>query len=77
MSSETIAATAAPRNGALEQIGLWFETAAAWLLGVIWIAPLLYAVARQGKNGLDHALLLSDTPDRLGVLNTHGPDCHW
>lgn len=26
------------------RIGAWFETMAAWLLGLIWIAPLLYAV---------------------------------
>lgn len=39
-----IAADTAPRTGFLEQIGLWLETAAAWLLGVVWIAPLLYAV---------------------------------
>lgn len=32
------AAVATPR------IGAWIETAAAWLLGIIWIAPLLYAV---------------------------------
>ncbi|HEY4250447.1 MAG TPA: carbohydrate ABC transporter permease [Roseomonas sp.] len=25
------------------RIGAWVETAAAWLLGLIWIAPLLYA----------------------------------
>ena len=39
-----IAADTAPRTGVLGQIGVWFETAAAWLLGVVWIAPLLYAV---------------------------------
>jgi sn-glycerol 3-phosphate transport system permease protein len=27
-----------------ERLGVWLETAAAWVLGVIWIAPLLYAV---------------------------------
>ena len=26
------------------RIGAWVETVAAWLLGIIWIAPLLYAV---------------------------------
>jgi len=26
------------------RIGAWVETAAAWLLGLIWVAPLLYAV---------------------------------
>jgi sn-glycerol 3-phosphate transport system permease protein len=26
------------------RIGAWIETAAAWLLGLIWVAPLLYAV---------------------------------
>ncbi len=25
-------------------IGRWIETAAAWMLGIVWIAPLLYAV---------------------------------
>jgi len=25
-------------------LGRWLETAAAWLLGLVWIAPLLYAV---------------------------------
>jgi sn-glycerol 3-phosphate transport system permease protein len=39
-----IAADTAPRARVLELIGVWFETAAAWLLGIIWIAPLLYAV---------------------------------
>ena len=39
-----IAADTAPRVGVLGQIGVWLETAAAWLLGVVWIAPLLYAV---------------------------------
>ena len=42
-----IAADTAPRAGVLGLIGVWFETAAAWLLGVIWIAPLLYAVPVQ------------------------------
>jgi sn-glycerol 3-phosphate transport system permease protein len=44
MTSETIAAAAAPRASLGEQVGRWIEAAAAWLLGVIWIAPLLYAV---------------------------------
>lgn len=35
-------ATAAPPR-ALD-LGRWLETAAAWMLGLIWIAPLLYAV---------------------------------
>lgn len=26
------------------RLGAWVETAAAWLLGLIWVAPLLYAV---------------------------------
>jgi sn-glycerol 3-phosphate transport system permease protein len=37
-ATSTIASTFA------STLGRWLETAAAWLLGLIWIAPLLYAV---------------------------------
>lgn len=42
MSAVTATPTAASTPSA--RIGAWVETAAAWLLGLIWIAPLLYAV---------------------------------
>lgn len=32
------------RGSLAGQIGIWLENAAAWLLGIVWIAPLLYAV---------------------------------
>ena len=39
------ASTVAPTDGGLlARLVLWFETAAAWFLGIVWIAPLLYAV---------------------------------
>ncbi|MBL8838300.1 MAG: carbohydrate ABC transporter permease [Alphaproteobacteria bacterium] len=39
------AASMAPDgSGLLARLVLWFETAAAWFLGIVWIAPLLYAV---------------------------------
>lgn len=39
--SATVAAAASPRGLGL---GRWLETAAAWMLAIIWIAPLLYAI---------------------------------
>jgi sn-glycerol 3-phosphate transport system permease protein len=41
MSASSLPATA-PR--ALPRFGTLLETAAAWLLGLIWVAPLLYAI---------------------------------
>lgn len=39
--SASLASAAPPRAPAL---GRWLETTAAWILGLVWIAPLLYAV---------------------------------
>jgi sn-glycerol 3-phosphate transport system permease protein len=39
-----IVADTAPRASLAEHITAWIETAGAWLLGIVWIAPLLYAV---------------------------------
>lgn len=39
-----VVATPATASTPAVRIGAWVETAAAWLLGLIWIAPLLYAV---------------------------------
>jgi sn-glycerol 3-phosphate transport system permease protein len=38
-----VSATAAAPPHALG-LGRWLETAAAWMLGIVWIAPLLYAI---------------------------------
>ncbi|GIX11668.1 carbohydrate ABC transporter permease [Elioraea sp.] len=45
MSSTAIAAAETPELAAPRiDVWRWIETAAAWLFGLVWIAPLLYAV---------------------------------
>lgn len=39
-----MSATSAIASTIASTLGRWLETAAAWLLGLIWIAPLLYAI---------------------------------